>query len=599
MTRSNAAAPRTKARGLTEDVTFDETHDPQLVRRLARFFRPYTGLLTVTVLSYPAVAIMALVQPYLVKVAIDRHLMPQNMAGFPAIIALTIGALVLEFGFRFAQTLLSQNLGQKVTRDLRLALFRRLQAVDLSYIERNPVGRLMTRVTNDVENLSEAFSTGAVSIVGDLFLLGGIVVMMLLLDVELSLFAFTVLPVLVVFVAFVRVRARVAFRDVRLQLARINSFLNEAIGGMSLVQAFRQEPAMESEFAEVNGRHRAANVEAIKYDALTYAFVEGLSTVAIAAMLLLGASLFSSGAVQVGVFVAFVDYLRRFFQPITELSTKYTVLQSALASAERCVDLLDQPVSIQAPDRAEPVPTLSRGLAFEGVRFRYGDGPEVLRGVDLEIHPAEHVAVVGPTGAGKSTLVKLVSRFYDPTEGRVSFDGKSLTDFDPAELRSRLAVVLQDPYLFEGTIRENIMFGSPDATLKQVERAAELTRAIEVIRRQPGGFDAEVGERGGRLSSGERQLVSFARALVRDPDVLILDEATSSVDPETVRLIQSGLEHLMENRAALIIAHRLSTIESADRIVVMARGQVAEEGTHTQLLERGGLYRTLHELQFP
>jgi ATP-binding cassette, subfamily B, multidrug efflux pump len=599
VTRSNAAAPRTKARGLTEDVTFDETHDPQLVRRLARFFRPYTGLLTVTVLSYPAVAIMALVQPYLVKVAIDRHLMPQNMAGFPAIIALTIGALVLEFGFRFAQTLLSQNLGQKVTRDLRLALFRRLQAVDLSYIERNPVGRLMTRVTNDVENLSEAFSTGAVSIVGDLFLLGGIVVMMLLLDVELSLFAFTVLPVLVVFVAFVRVRARVAFRDVRLQLARINSFLNEAIGGMSLVQAFRQEPAMESEFAEVNGRHRAANVEAIKYDALTYAFVEGLSTVAIAAMLLLGASLFSSGAVQVGVFVAFVDYLRRFFQPITELSTKYTVLQSALASAERCVDLLDQPVSIQAPDRAEPVPTLSRGLAFEGVRFRYGDGPEVLRGVDLEIHPAEHVAVVGPTGAGKSTLVKLVSRFYDPTEGRVSFDGKSLTDFDPAELRSRLAVVLQDPYLFEGTIRENIMFGSPDATLKQVERAAELTRAIEVIRRQPGGFDAEVGERGGRLSSGERQLVSFARALVRDPDVLILDEATSSVDPETVRLIQSGLEHLMENRAALIIAHRLSTIESADRIVVMARGQVAEEGTHTQLLERGGLYRTLHELQFP
>lgn len=599
MTRSNAAAPRTGARGLTEDVTFDETRDPQLVRRLARFFRPYTGLLAVTVLSYPAVAIMALVQPYLVKVAIDRHLMTQNMAGFPAIIALTIGALVLEFGFRFAQTLLSQNLGQKVTRDLRLALFRRLQAVDLSYIERNPVGRLMTRVTNDVENLSEAFSTGAVSIVGDLFLLGGIVVMMLLLDVELSLFAFTVLPVLVVFVAFVRVRARVAFRDVRLQLARMNAFLNEAIGGMSLVQAFRQEPAMESEFAEVNGRHRSANVEAIKYDALTYAFVEGLSTVAIAAMLLLGASLFSSGAVQVGVFVAFVDYLRRFFQPITELSTKYTVLQSALASAERCVDLLDQPVSIQAPDRAEPVPTLSRGLAFEGVRFRYGDGPEVLRGVDLEIHPAEHVAVVGPTGAGKSTLVKLVSRFYDPTEGRVSFDGKSLTDFDPAELRSRLAVVLQDPYLFEGTIRENIMFGSPDATSEQVERAAELTRAIEVIRRQPGGFDAEVGERGGRLSSGERQLVSFARALVRDPDVLILDEATSSVDPETERLIQSGLEHLMENRAALIIAHRLSTIESADRIVVMARGQVAEEGTHAQLLERGGLYRTLHELQFP
>ncbi len=586
-------------RAVSHEVTFGKAYDGRLVRRLAVFFRPHMALFVASMISYPVVAAFGLMQPYLVKVAIDEHLVTRQMTGFEWIIALTVGAIIGEFAAKFAQTILTQLLGQRVCRDLRVTLFRRLQAVDLSYIERNPVGRLMTRVTNDVESLQETFSTGAISIVGDLVTLTGIVVMMLALDWKLTLYAFAVLPFLIIFVGAMRSRAREAFRRVRTLLSQMNAFLNEAISGMTLIQAFRQEREMQGEFQDVNGAYRNANFQSIRYDAMTYAVVEGLSTVATASILLLGLSLFIRGEVEIGLFVAFVEYLRRFFMPINELSTKYTVLQSAMASAERCVDLLDQTPGVQDPPQAVSPPPLAEAVRFEGVAFGYGSrNPKVFDGLDLALNRGEKVAVVGPTGAGKSTIVKLLARFYDPDGGAITFDGVDLRAMAVDDLRGRLAVVLQDPYLFDGTIEENIRFGHPNIDHARLEIAARRTQAQAVIDRQADGWSARVGERGSQLSAGERQLIAFARALAADPQVLVLDEATSSVDPETEALIQQGLEALLEDRTALIIAHRLSTVRRVDRIVVLADGRVVEQGSHDALLERDGMYRKLYELQF-
>jgi len=589
---------RKATRGLSHEVTFGKAYDARLVKRLAVFFKPHFGLFLLALCSYPIVSGLHLAQPYLVKVAIDSHIMPKQMQGFLMIVVLLVAAIILEFIAKFVQTMLTQFLGQRVTRDLRGRLFEKLQEVDLSYIEKNPVGRLMTRVTNDVESLTETFSTGAISIIGDIVTLTGIVIMMLALDWKLTIYAFCTMPILGAFVQFMQRYAREAFREVRTLLSRLNAFLNEAISGMSLIQSFGQEATMKDEFEEVNGAYRDANLRSIRYDAMTYAVTEGLSTIAMALVLLLGMSLFESGAVKIGVLVAFVDYLRRFFAPINELSTKYTVLQSAMASAERCVDLLDQEPSVIEPDvPARPGP-MQHGLQFEDVVFRYNAaGPAVLGGLSLSVAKGEKVAIVGPTGAGKSTVVKLVARFYDPTEGRVSLDGVDLKDLRLDDLRSRLAVVLQDPYLFEGSIEDNVRFGDANLPQAQLDAAAERTRAIDVLKRHE-GWQTPVGERGSKLSAGERQLISFARALALDPEILVLDEATSSVDPETEGLIQKGLDALLENRSAIVIAHRLSTIRKVDRIVVLSKGQVVEEGSHDELLAKNGVYKNLYELQF-
>lgn len=596
----NAAAPAKKPRReLVADVTFGKAYDAKLVKRLAVYVKPYQGLFVLALLSYPATSALHLLQPYLVKVAIDRHLVPKDLSGFGWVLVGLVGVIVLELLARFAQTMLTQVLGQRVTRDLRVELFRRLQAADLAYIEKNPVGRLMTRVTNDVESLSEAFSSGAVSLVGDLVTLFGIVVMMLALDWRLTLYAFLVLPFLLAMTLMMRKYVRETFRQVRLELSRMNGFLNEAISGMSLIQAFRQEPGMRQEFDEVNVRYRDANFSSIRYDAITYAVVEGMGTAAVAVLLLLGLGLFESGAVQLGTFVAFIDYLRRFFAPITELSTKYTVLQSAMASAERCVDLLDQHPTVLEPTHPQHPGPLKDAIRFESVGFAYGHGaPPVLRSLNLTLKKGERVAVVGPTGAGKSTLVKLLCRFYDPSSGRLTLDGVDFRDLPLAELRGRMAVVLQDSYLFSGTIEDNVALGAHADDKQKLLAAAERTHALEVIRRQGKGWETVVGERGANLSAGERQLIAFARALAVDPELLLLDEATSSIDPETEALLQKGLDALLLGRTALIIAHRLSTIRKVDRIVVVAGGEIVEEGTHEALMAQGGLYRKLYQLQF-
>jgi len=587
-----------KVREFTQDVTFGKVYDADIVRQLWRFVAPHRGILTVALVSYPLASALHLVQPYLVKVAIDAHFIPKKMEGFLFIVLLFIGAVVLEFGARFAQTWLSQLLGQQVTRDLRMALFHHLQKVDVAFIEKNPVGRLMTRVTNDVESISEMFSTGAVSILGDLVTLTGIVVMLFVLDWRLTLIAFAIVPLLVSVVAMFRMPARNAFRDTRTATARLNATLSESLAGMPIIQVFGQERAAFQEFDEVNQTYRHANYRSIRYDAMTYAIIEGLATMSIGTMVYFGARLVVGGDFEIGVFVAFVDYLRRFFGPITELSTKYTVMQSAFASAERCVHLFDQKPTIVPPATPKKIEGPVEEIRFDHVDFSYADDTPVLTGLNLLIRRGEKIAIVGPTGAGKSTLVKLLARLYDVKGGRVTVNGIDVRELDPLELRSHLAVVLQDPYLFDGSIRDNVTLGRKDLTQEVLDRAAERTRASEIIKRLEKGWDTTVGERGARLSSGERQLIAFARALAHDPELLILDEATSAVDPETEALIQTGLAALLEGRSALVIAHRLSTVRRADRIVVLAKGRVIEEGPHDALLAQGGFYRNLYELQF-
>lgn len=576
----------------------DRSEDLQLIRRLGVFFGPYRGLLIAAALSYPLASGLLLLQPYLMKVAIDRYLVPKDLGGFSWLLVGLSAAILAQFLAQYGQTLLTQTLGQRVTKDLRVTLFSRLQRVDLAYLERHAVGRLMTRVTNDVESLQETFSSGAVSIFGDLITLFGIIAMMLALDWRLTLYAFAVLPLLIWFMLRMRQLARTAFRAVRAKLSAMNGFLNEAISGMGLIQSFTQEQTQAARFDEANRAYRDENFAAIRFDAMTYAVVEGLSSVAVASLLLLGVGVVSQHVVDVGVFVAFVEYLRRFFMPINELSQKFTVLQSAFAAAERCVELLDERPTILEPEAPEAPGPLSGALSFDRVSFRYSaDGPVVLPELSLSIEKGETVAIVGATGSGKSTIAKLIDRFYDPSSGSLRLDGVDLKAMSLSELRSRVAMVLQDPYLFEGSLRDNIDFGRA-LPAAQLEQAAEKSRAIDVIERMPGGWEASVGERGARLSAGERQLVAFARALASDPELIILDEATSSVDPETEGLIQEGLKALLSDRTAVVIAHRLSTVRQADRICVLARGRVIEQGSHAALLEQGGLYRRLYELQF-
>lgn len=588
-----------KEREMTSDSGAGKVYDSRILRHLWTFVVPHRVLFFTAMLSYPFAALFQLAQPWIVKEAVDKHMKTQQLDGFWVLIAAFIGVIVLEFGARFYQTILTQLLGQRVTKDLRLALFDKLQKVDIGFIERNPIGRMMTRVTNDVESIGEAFSLGAVSILGDIVMLTGIIIMMFYMNVQMTLYAFAVLPVLIAVILFFRPYSRDAFRAVRLHLARINGFLNEAISGMAIIQVFRQEREMAREFEEVNSQYRDANFQSILYDAMTYAIVEGVGTVAIALMVLFGARDMVASHVELGVLVAFIDLVRRFFAPITELSTKYTIIQSAMTSAERCIDLLGEKPSVVDAVAPKQLPPLSTALRFEDVSFGYGkDGPTILTSMSFTVKKGEKVAIVGPTGAGKSTIVKLIARFYDPSSGRVTIDGTDLRELGLDDLRKRLAVVMQDPYLFDGTVRENIAFGHDALTQEMMEAAARRTQASVVIQKLPEGWESTVGERGAKLSSGERQLIAFARALALDPEILVLDEATSAVDPETESIIQKGLEALIEDRTAVIIAHRLSTIRRADRILVIAAGRVVEEGSHDELLAKGGVYKKLYELQF-
>jgi ATP-binding cassette subfamily B multidrug efflux pump len=594
------------------DDVLGKALDRTLLRRIFAYVWPYKGALFAAVLLLPVGSALEIAQPFLLKKAIDDHIAVGRLAGLDRLGVLYLLALVGQYGASFGQTYLTQLVGQRAMNDLRLRLHQHVLALASAFFDRTPLGRLMTRITSDVEALNEMFASGLVSLVGDVIRLGAILIAIFGIDWRLALFSMGSAPVLFAIAAVFRRLVRDAFREIRTKMARLNAFLQEHISGMKVVQAFAQEQRVAARFDEINLDYRRANARAIGADAALYSIIEAVASIAIAGLLWHGGGRIAAGTLTFGVLVAFIEYLTKFFGPIRDLSAKYTIMQQAMAAAERVFGLLDThepdaPARAPAAEGSAPPPSVpcagggAGGAAplidLDHVTFGYRPGRPVLDDVSLSIQAGETIAVVGATGSGKSTLIKLLPRLYEPWSGSIRLDGVDVRDVDRRALRRRIVVVSQDVFLFAGTIGENIGLGDPGLTRETILAAARRVGADRVIARRPEGLDAPVIERGANFSSGERQLIAFARALCRDPEILILDEATASVDPETERLIERGTEELMRGRTSIVIAHRLSTIRRATRIVAIHRGRIAETGSHDQLLAQDGIYARLYRLQ--
>ncbi len=582
-----------------DEVVLGKAYDARLVRRILVDVAPERVLIALSVVVMFVVMGAQLLQPYLFKLLIDGPIPRGDRRGVALLALAYIAALAVELVARYAQLYTMERTGQNVILRLRDRTYRHLLSLDSSFFDRHPVGRLMTRVTTDIESLADLFTSGVVSLLGDSVKLLAIVAILLWLDWRLACVAFALTPLLFLLSTLLRGRIRQAYRDVRRRIARINASLQESISGMLLLQLFRHEEVSTREFDALNSDHRDAELRSIVYESSFSAIIELVGNVAIALMLWYGGGQILRGALTLGTLVAFLEYTSRFFGPIRDLSGFYAVLQAAMASLERIFALLDERPSILSPSVAVSLPPRARGrIEFDAVRFAYRRNDEVVRDVSLRAEPGERVAIVGATGSGKTTLIKLLVRLYDVTSGAIRVDGRDVRALPLPYLRRQVGVVLQDHFLFAGSIASNIAFGNPALASERIEDAARAVHAAEFIQRLPGGLSAVVRERGGNVSVGQKQLLSFARALAYDPAVLVLDEATSSVDSETELLIQKALERLLAGRTSLVIAHRLSTTVGADRILVMHHGRIVEQGTHRALLRQGGIYHRLYQLQF-
>jgi ATP-binding cassette subfamily B multidrug efflux pump len=583
---------------MDQDDALDKGYDATLLRRLLVYLRPYRGLTILAILLLLAGAGLALVGPLLTQRALDVAIPRHDVGLLGTLAALFVAALLLEFVVEYGQTLLTTFIGQRVMYDLRMQIFGHLQRLSISFFDRNPVGRLMTRVTSDVETLNELFSSGLVTVFGDVFTLVAIMTMMLIVDWRLALVTFSVIPLVWLTAMIFRRRVREAFRDIRTRLARLNAYLQERLSGMRVVQLFGREADSAARFGELNREHLEAHLRSITIYAVFFPVVEVLTAVAMALLLYYGGLRTIRGTLTVGVLAAFIQLTRRFFQPLQDLSEKFNLLQSAMASSERVFGLLDQPVSVLEPARPMALHQPIRGeVRFEGVWFRYSqDGPWVLRDVSFTASPGQTIALVGHTGAGKTTIVNLLLRFYDPERGRILIDGVDIRQLSTSDLRSLIGFVQQDLFLFTGDILHNLTLDAP-VSAEAAHEAAHRVGADRFIERLPAGYAHRLGERGRSLSVGERQLLSFARALALDPKILVLDEATSSVDAEAEAQIQRAIAELMAGRTSIVVAHRLSTILHADEILVMQHGEIRERGSHRELLAQEGLYQRLYQLQ--
>jgi ATP-binding cassette subfamily B protein len=585
-----------------EEDVLGKAYDARLMRRLLAYMRPHKWYVSGALAALIGDAVVQLAPPYLVKIAIDRYIAQGDLAGLDQIALVYAAVLLASFSLEYAQTYMMQMIGQRIMFDMRMQIYAHLQRLDLSFYDRNPVGRLMTRVTTDVDVINDLFTSGVVAAFGDLFMLVGIMMTLVWMDWRLALITFSVLPLILVLAQWFRRHVRESYRKVRLRIARINAFLNEHINGMSTVQLFRREEVNYGRFERINREHRDANVEQIFFYAVFLPAVEFVAAIAAALILWFGGGFVMNGTLTLGSLVAFILYAGRFFRPISDMSEKFNTLQAAMASSERIFQLLDTPVAVRdssqsSVSRQSSVANRGR-IVFDDVSFGYKDDDLVLRHVSFEVEPGQRVGIVGATGAGKTTLISLLLRFYDVTSGRILVDGMGIRDMDLGTLRKTFGLVLQDVHLFSGTIGGNIRLGDSTIDNARVREAARAVHADRFIDALPGGYDARVAERGATLSVGQKQLLSFARALARDPAVLILDEATSSVDTETELLIRDALRVLMSGRTTLAIAHRLSTIQDMDKILVFHKGKLREEGNHQRLLAMRGIYYKLYQLQY-
>ena len=598
---------------MIDDDVLGKAYDGRLMRRLLTYLRPYRGQVIVAVVAIIGHSALDLAPPYLTKVVIDRYIPAGDLGGLGSIAVLYLAALIASFLLEYLQTWTMQVIGQKIMFDLRTQLVSHLHRLDLRFYDRNPVGRLMTRITTDVDVLNELFTSGVVSVFGDVFTLIGIMGVLIWMDWRLALAAFSVLPLIAGITHWFRVNARESYRTVRTWIARINAYLQERITGMATVQLYRREQRDFDAFDDIDRKHRDANVQSIFYYAVFYPAVELVGALAGSLILWVGgARLIFDGSdpLTLGALVAFLQYSQRFFRPISDLSEKFNILQGAMASSERIFGLLDTPVEISSkshlPTRtSQTVHESTRGnwkgpgvIRLENVSFSYVEGEPVLKNVSFEVRPGERIGIVGATGSGKTTVVSLLLRFYDVQGGRITVDGVDIRDIALADLRSLFGLVLQDVQLFAGTIASNVRLGNEAISDDDVRRALDAVHASNFVDRLPQGLNSMVAERGSTLSVGQKQLLSFARALAFDSRVLVLDEATSSVDTDTELLIRAALKVVMRGRTTIAIAHRLSTIQDMDRILVMHRGELREAGTHQELLALRGIYHRLYELQF-
>lgn len=588
-----------------EEEVLGKAYDARLMRRLLRYLRPYRWYVALGILLSILTSVFEAVRPYFTKIAVDVDIATGDTDGLLNTVLLFFAVLVIRGFIQYANAYLTQWIGQQTIYDLRMEIFRHLQNLSLRFFDKNPIGRLITRVTNDVEVLNEMFSSGIVMVFSDVFTIIGIFYFMFSMSWELALVSLSVLPLLFYGTFLFRRKAREAYREVRLQVARINTFMQEHITGMLVDQIFNREKKSYARFSAINASHREANIKSIFYYAVFYPGVDLIGAISIGLIVWYAGGNILEQHITLGTVIAFVQFNEMFWRPIRDLSEKYNILQTAMASSERIFQLLDDKTVLPNPSSPKILGQVRGEIEFKNVWFAYnapsdgsGSTEWVLKDISFHVNPGQTVALVGHTGAGKTSIISLLSRFYEVQQGEISVDGINIRHVMPEDLRKHIAVVLQDVFLFSGDIKGNINLGDETISLDRIKAAARIVGAHRFIEQLPDEYDAEVKERGATLSVGQKQLLSFARALAFNPRILILDEATSSVDTETELLIQAAIKKLLHGRTSLVIAHRLSTIQNADKIIVLHKGEIREMGTHQELLAREGIYRKLYRLQY-